>query len=120
MKINFKVRAHNPLFWTQIVVAIISPVLVGLGLQWSDMTTWKALGDALLRAISNPVIVVAMIASVWTALTDPTTKGFSDSARALSYTTLGVLGNPVTKGQHDTAAGCTAATSADKDKDQMK
>ena len=95
MKINFKVRARNPLFWAQIAVAIVSPILVGLGMQWSDMTTWQTLGGALMRAVSNPVIVVAMIASVWTALTDPTTKGFSDSTRALGYSIPGALGGSV-------------------------
>ena len=90
MKINWKVRMKNPLFWAQIAVAIVSPILVGLGMQWSDMTTWQTLGGALLRAASNPVIVVAMVASVWTALTDPTTKGFGDSQRALSYENLSI------------------------------
>ena len=90
MKINWKVRMKNPLFWAQVAVAIVSPILVSLGLQWSDMTTWQTLGGALLRAVSNPVIVVSIVASVWTALTDPTTKGFSDSQRALSYENLSI------------------------------
>lgn len=85
MKINWKIRVKNPVFWAQIATAIISPILVGLGLQWNDMTTWSALGGALYNAVCNPVIVVAVIASVWTALTDPTTAGLSDSAQALTY-----------------------------------
>lgn len=83
---NWKVRFKNPVFWTQIVVAILSPILVGLGLQWNDMTTWKSLGQALYQAVSNPVIVVSVIVSVWTAATDPTTKGIKDSKQALTYT----------------------------------
>lgn len=85
MKINWKVRIKNPVWWAQIIIAIVSPILVGLGLQWSDMTTWKSLGQALFDAICNPVIVVSVIASVWTAITDPTTKGVSDSKAALTY-----------------------------------
>lgn len=85
MKINWKVRLKNPVFWAQIVVAIISPVLVGLGVQWQDMTTWAALGYALYRAVCNPVIVVAVIGSVWAAVTDPTTQGTGDSHEALLY-----------------------------------
>ncbi|MGI6284046.1 MULTISPECIES: phage holin [Caproicibacterium] len=50
----------------------------------------QTLGGALLRAVSNPVIVVSIVASVWTALTDPTTKGFGDSQRALSYENLSI------------------------------
>ena len=57
--INWKVRLKNPTFWAQIVIAIVSPILVGLGLQWQDMTTWAALWDALCNAVSNPVIVVS-------------------------------------------------------------
>lgn len=84
-KINWKVRIKNPMFWVQIIVAIVSPILVGLGLQWQDMTSWGTLGQALLNAVSNPVIVVAVLGSVWTALTDPTTKGLADSRQALTY-----------------------------------
>lgn len=82
---NLKVRMKNPVFWAQIAIAIVSPILVGLGLQWADITTWPAFGDALYRAICNPVIVVSILGSVWTALNDPTTKGLGDSARALTY-----------------------------------
>lgn len=84
---NMKVRIKNPVFWAQIAFAIVSPILVGLGMQWTDMTTWQAFGAALYNAICNPVIVVAIVGSVWTALNDPTTKGFGDSKQALTYTT---------------------------------
>ena len=67
--INWKVRLKNPTFWAQIVIAIVSPILVGLGLQWQDMTTWAALWDALCNAVSNPVIVVSVIGSVWACIT---------------------------------------------------
>lgn len=59
--INWKIRVRNPLFWAQVGVAIISPILVGLGLQWQDMTTWAALGQAIVRAIENPVIVLSIM-----------------------------------------------------------
>ena len=44
MKINWKVRLKNPVFWAQVAVALLSPILVSLGLQWEDMTTWSAFG----------------------------------------------------------------------------
>ncbi|MBS6251372.1 MAG: hypothetical protein KH546_11445 [Clostridiales bacterium] len=53
--INWKVRLKNPTFWIQLVIALVSPILVGLGVQWQDMTTWAALWDALCNAVSNPV-----------------------------------------------------------------
>ena len=83
--INWKVRLKNPTFWAHVIIAIISPILVGLGAQWQDMTTWAALWDALRNAVGNPVIVVSVIGSVWACITDPTTKGTVDSELAMSY-----------------------------------
>ncbi len=86
MSINWKVRIKNPVFWAQVAVAIVAPILAGLGLQWEDMTTWAAFGDALFKAVMNPVIVVSVIVSLWGIINDPTTKGLSDSAQAMTYT----------------------------------
>ncbi len=86
MKINWLVRFKNPVFWAQIAVAVMLPILTHLGINWEDVTTWATLGEVLLSAISNPVIVVAIIVSVWNAVNDPTTNGLGDSAQALTYT----------------------------------
>ena len=86
MKINWKVRLKNPVFWANLAAAIVLPILAYLGLNWQDMTTWGALGSALLAAVKNPVIVVSVLVSVWNLLVDPTTKGVSDSTQALAYT----------------------------------
>lgn len=85
MKINWKVRFNNPVFWVQVAVAVILPMLANLGLAWEDMTTWAALGGVILESIKNPVIVVAVIVSVWNAVVDPTTAGIGDSSQALTY-----------------------------------
>ena len=85
MKINWKVRLKNPVFWVGLAVAIVLPILTSLGMSWEDMTTWAALGNALLQAVKNPVILVSVLVSVWNAINDPTTKGLSDSAQALTY-----------------------------------
>lgn len=85
MKINWKVRLKNPVFWVGLAVAIVLPILTSLGMSWEDMTTWAALGDALLQAVKNPVILVSVLVSVWNLINDPTTKGLSDSAQALTY-----------------------------------
>ena len=86
MKINWKVRFKNPVFWRNIVISFIAPMLTYLGMSWNEMTTWYALWDILVQAISNPVVVVAVVCSVWNAINDPTTAGLSDSEQALSYT----------------------------------
>ena len=85
MKLNLKVRFKNPVFIAQLVLAILTPILAYAGLTASDMTTWKALGDLLIGAISNPYVLSLVIVSVWNALNDPTTKGIGDSVNALSY-----------------------------------
>lgn len=85
MKINWKVRVKNPLFWVEVAAAILLPILAYLGLSWQDMTSWAALGEVLLKAIQNPVIIVSCGVSVWNAINDPTTKGLSDSTQALTY-----------------------------------
>lgn len=87
MKINWKVRFRNPVFWRNIAISVVAPILTYLGMSWGEVTTWEALWDIFVQAISNPVIVVAVICSVWNAINDPTTKGDSDSTIALTYTT---------------------------------
>ncbi len=85
MRINWTVRIKNPVFWANIAVAVFLPILAHMGLNWEDLTTWSALGDVLIGAVQNPVIVVAVIVSVWNAINDPTTAGLSDSALAMTY-----------------------------------
>lgn len=82
LNINWAVRVKNPVFWAQVVCAIGMPLIVGVGMSWSDMTTWNTLGATLLKGISNPVVVVAMITSLWACITDPTTKGTTDPVAA--------------------------------------
>lgn len=83
---NLKVRFKNPVFIAQIILAIFTPILAYAGLTASDITTWKALLDLILSAISNPYVLVLVIVSVWNALNDPTTKGIGDSEQAKTYT----------------------------------
>lgn len=84
-KINWKVRFKNPVFIAQLILAILMPILAYAGLKVQDMTTWQAVGDLLLGAISNPYVIGLVIVSVWNALNDPTTTGITDSSKALTY-----------------------------------
>ena len=87
-KINWKVRFNkeNILFITQVIISVVIPILTYFGLQASDLTTWSKVWETFVQAISNPYVVVRAIVSLFNAVTDPTTKGISDSASALSYT----------------------------------
>ncbi len=81
--VNLKVRFSNPSFWIQLAGAVIMPVLTYFGSVWQNMTSWAVLGRIMLEAIKNPVVVVAVLVSVWNVVTDPTTKGFTDSEDVL-------------------------------------
>ena len=85
MNINWKIRLRNPIFWWQVAVSILAPVLAYFGLNWEDLSSWPALGNLFVQAVQNPVVVVAVLVSIWHAVTDPTTTGVTDSARALTY-----------------------------------
>lgn len=83
---NLKVRVKNPVFWVQIIISILTPVLAYAGLTAQDLTTWSKVGELILGAISNPYVLSLVAVSVWNALNDPTTKGLGDSERAKGYT----------------------------------
>lgn len=85
--INWKVRFNkeNILFIAQVVLSVVAPVLGYFGLQASDLTTWGVVWKTLLDAISNPYVVLIAAVSFFNAITDPTTKGFSDSKTAMTY-----------------------------------
>lgn len=83
---NWKVRIKNPVFWIQIVLAVFTPVLAYAGLTAEDMTTWQAVGDLIVGAVSNPYVLGLVIVSVWNAINDPTTSGVKDSTQAMTYT----------------------------------
>ena len=85
MKINWTVRFANPLWWAQALAGVFLPILAYYGLNWEDMTSWSAIWDILVQAVQNPVVVVAALTNLWSAITDPTTSGMSDSERAMMY-----------------------------------
>ena len=86
--INWKVRFKNPVFWVQVLVSILVPVLTYFGLEAKDLTTWNSLFDLLFKAVSNPYVVSMIAVSLFNAINDPVTKGLSDSDRALQYTKI--------------------------------
>lgn len=86
MKINWKVRMKNPQFIAQIAISIFVPILGYAGLTAQDLTSWAILMDLIINAISSPYVLMIVIVSVYNAIQDPTTAGFTDSKQALTYT----------------------------------
>lgn len=86
---NLKIRFKNPIFIGQIVLAIFTPILAYAGLTFQDMTTWGALFNLIVSALSNPYVITLVVVSVWNALNDPTVSGLGDSERVMEYDELG-------------------------------
>ena len=87
--INWKVRMQSPSWWLGMAGIVASPVLAYLGLAYSDLTTWSSVGNVFVQFVSNPYLIETVIVAVLGAIgvtADPTTKGFGDSARAMTYT----------------------------------
>lgn len=87
-KINWKIRFNrkNIMFISQVVISVVIPILTYFGLQASDLTTWSKVWETFVQAVSNPYVVIMALVSLFNAITDPTTKGVSDSDIALTYT----------------------------------
>ena len=85
MQINWKVRIKNPLFWFQVGLAVLTPILAYLGITVKDLTSWSILGATLLEAVKNPYVLGLVVVSAWNAINDPTTHGLSDSNQAMTY-----------------------------------
>ncbi len=80
MNINWKVRLKNKNFWITIIPAIlliVQPVLALCGIN-IDM---GEVGNAILAVVDAVFVVLAILGIV----TDPTTKGISDSMQAMNY-----------------------------------
>lgn len=81
MKINWKVRLNNKLFWLSIVPAIVLVgqaicAVFGVDLEYSEAE------EHLITIINAVFAILAMLGVV----VDPTTEGLEDSEQARTYT----------------------------------
>ena len=81
MKINFPVRMKNPWFW----VGLIGVILTAMGISPEMLTSWEAVWQAIVELVSNPFMLGSVAVAVLGVFVDPTTKGVSDSAQAMTY-----------------------------------
>lgn len=79
---NFKVRIKNPWFW----VGLVGVVLTAMGISPEMLTSWGAVKEAFFELIGNPYMLGSVIVAVLGIFIDPTTKGITDSERAMTYT----------------------------------
>ncbi|MDT2641226.1 phage holin [Enterococcus dongliensis] len=91
--INFKIRfswKENKVFIIRFVIAVFVPVLTYYGIKAEDLTTWQAIGDIVIKSISNPFVVGTMVVNALNVIPDPTTGGLSDSDRVLNRENMSV------------------------------
>ncbi|WMI80483.1 phage holin [Anaerotignum sp. MB30-C6] len=82
MKINWRVRFKNPMFW----IGLFGVISSTLGVRPEDFNTWSMVLEEIKYVASNPFLLVSIILAIVGVVNDPTTKGICDSKRALSYT----------------------------------
>ena len=80
MNINWKVRLKNKTFWLSLIPAVLL-LAQTVAATFGYTLDLGALGDNLL-AVVNALFAVLVILGI---VTDPTTKGVSDSTQAMLY-----------------------------------
>ena len=78
MKINWKIRIKNPIFWTTVIPAAVSFLYCVLG----AFGIVPALTENMVLNLASAVITALTVVGV---LVDPTTAGLSDSHMAVTY-----------------------------------
>ena len=78
MKINWKVRLKNPVFWLTVIPAIIAFVYTILGCFGVVPTISE-------DTVTNAFTAIITALTALGVLIDPTTRGVQDSDRAMSY-----------------------------------
>ena len=88
MKINWKVRMKQPVFWVGLAGVVAAPICAANGIELADLTTWDSVGSVAMGVVSNPFLLGTVAFAVMGFLgvtTDPTTQGIEDSMQAMTY-----------------------------------
>lgn len=67
-------KLKNPYFWLSVIALVFS----ASGIEFSDLTSWALLGQALVSIVMNPVSVVAVITALLGIWNDNSTKGLDN------------------------------------------
>ena len=76
--INWKARLQSGPFWMGLISAVVSAVFAILPLCGVEI-------PVTIEQVMNGVTLVLMVFAALGIISDPTTKGLSDSSRALTY-----------------------------------
>ena len=64
-------KFKNPWFW----LGLVSIIFASAGVDMNTLTSWNALGQAVLGILQNPVAVMAVIGGILGVFNDNGTKG---------------------------------------------
>lgn len=80
MKINWKVRVKNKVFWLSIIPAVLL-LVQAVAAPFGYTLNFDALGKQLAEIVNAAFVVLTILGVV----VDPTTHGVNDSTNALTY-----------------------------------
>lgn len=86
MKINWRVRLKNPVWWVHIFVSMAMPVIAYYGMSAQDFTSWGVLWHTVVEALENPYVIGCALVGAWNAVYDPTSKGLTDCRSVMCQT----------------------------------
>ena len=67
-------KFKNPWFW----LGLVSIIFGSAGVDMNTLTSWNALGQAVLGILQNPVAVMAVIGGILGVINDNGTKGLDN------------------------------------------
>lgn len=79
MKINWKVRLRNPVFWIQILGSIGMTAMAYGSITAEELNTWPAVWKQFTALINNPYLIGLCLWQAGSIINDPTTVGLKDS-----------------------------------------
>ncbi len=78
MKVNWKARLHSGPFWMGVISAVVAAVFAIIPMCGVELSVTA-------DQVLNVATLLLMIPASIGIISDPTTKGLSDSAQALTY-----------------------------------
>lgn len=91
MRLNWKIRRENVVFWVRVALGFALPVLAYFGMGWESLISWQVVAQTLMETLKNPYVLVLGLIGAVNAFVDPTTPGLGDSDYALGKSSLSGL-----------------------------
>ncbi|MBN7773657.1 phage holin [Clostridium aminobutyricum] len=80
MHINWLLRAQNPYFW----IGLFAVIFTAIGISPEIFTSWNILWEQVKELLMNPFKLGCAIVALIGYVSDPTSKGISDTERVMA------------------------------------